>query len=87
MFNLSSVGDDGVSDWKLEGDSANIEQDDVNIKNVRIKSHSKDSSVTMTCKKGLIKKNNSDPIKQTPASKRGFGFLASQNTIGFVTLM
>jgi len=56
-FTLSSVGDDGTSNWKLEGDSADIVEDNVNIKNVRIKSQTKDSAVTMTCKKGLIKKN------------------------------
>ena len=56
-FTLSSVGDDGTSNWKLEGDSADIVEDNVNIKNVRIKSQSKDSAVTMTCKKGLIKKS------------------------------
>ena len=56
-FTLSSVGDDGTSNWKLQGDSADIVEDNVNIKNVCIKSQTKDSAVTMTCKKGLIKKS------------------------------
>ena len=56
-FTLSSVGDDSDSNWQLDGESADILEDKVNLKNVRIKSQSKGAHMTMTAKKGVIKKN------------------------------
>jgi len=56
-FTLSSVGDDGQSNWELEGETADIMEDKVNLSNVKIKSESMGSSVTMEAKKGVIKKS------------------------------
>jgi len=56
-FTLSNVGDDGESNWQLEGESADIADNDINLTNVLVKSQSKDANVTMKAKKGLIKKN------------------------------
>jgi len=61
-FTLTSGGDDAESNWQLEGDSADIVEDDVNLKNVRIKSKSKDSSVTMKAKTGMIRKREDKGI-------------------------
>lgn len=55
-FTFSSVGEDGVSDWQLEGEAANITEDKVDLQNVKIKSKGADASVTMEAKRGTIKK-------------------------------
>lgn len=56
-FTLSSVGDDGASNWQLEGASADITDDRIDLKNVRIESQAAGGSLTMKAKKGTIKKN------------------------------
>ena len=61
-FTLSSVGDDGQSNWELEGESADIVEDKINLKNVNIKSRSKDASLTMKAKQGVIKKSEDKGI-------------------------
>ncbi len=61
-FTLSSVGDDGASNWQLEGKSALISEDKIDLKNIKIKSQSNNTCLTMKANKGTIMKNDNTGI-------------------------
>jgi lipopolysaccharide export system protein LptA len=56
-FTLSSIDGDGASSWQLKGSWADIKDDRVELKGVRVESKTADTRVTMKADKGTIKKN------------------------------
>jgi len=57
-FTLSSVGDDGASNWQLVGESAVIGEDKIDLKNIQVNSQANNTRLTMKANKGIIKKND-----------------------------
>ncbi len=57
-FALSSIGEDGVSSWRLKGQAADLDGERIDLKNVEIKSSCQDSTLTMKAKNGSIRKDS-----------------------------
>lgn len=59
-FTVSGASEDGKSKWEVEGESADIFSDTVNLQAIKAKSYGGDVSVTLTADEGTFFKNTKD---------------------------
>ncbi len=59
-FSISGTSEDGKNKWQVEGESADIFSDVVNMRTIEVKSDSAETSVTLTADEGTFFKDSKD---------------------------
>ncbi len=59
-FNLAGFTETGQKKWEVDGESANILENVVNLKNIIAKSYGKDTTVTLTADEGRFNRQNNN---------------------------
>lgn len=59
-FSISGFSEDGKSRWQVEGESADIFSDTVDMRSIEAKSYGEETSVTLTAEEGTFFRNSKD---------------------------